>query len=107
MTQPFDDLEDDDYGDGSPSFASDPVFDDDLDLDSLRQQSARSGSTYDDMENDPDMDDSFMDDSSGGSRFALGNFTRGQRLTLAFLVLLDILAIGFGVLVVMGRVSLP
>jgi hypothetical protein len=108
MTQPFDSFqEDDDYGSESPSFGSEPVFDDDFDMDSLRQQSARSGSTFDDMESDSDMDGLYMEDDadSGRSRFSLSNFSRRQQLVIALLVLLDILAIGFGILVVMGRVS--
>lgn len=105
MSPDINDLRDDDeYADESPLF-DEPVFDEEFEQ--LRHQSARTGSTYEEMEMDMDEDefDEFEDDGSS-SRFSLGNFTSTQRLILAILVFLDILAIGFGVLVVMGQISL-
>lgn len=106
----FDIFQDDDFSEDATVFDDNQSsgFDDDLDLDQLRRQSARSGSAYDDMEMGGTDDGGFDDfeSDSGGSRFSLGNFTPGQRLLLAVLVLLDILAILFGVLVVTGRFSL-
>jgi hypothetical protein len=43
--------------------------------------------------------------SSSDSGFSLSNFSSMQRLVLAILVLLDILAIGFALLVITGRFS--
>jgi hypothetical protein len=71
-------------------------YDDDQ-FEQLRQKSARSGSMYDDMEADGAA-------QSGGSSFSWSNFSSGQRLVLALLIVLDIVAIGFGVLVVTGIV---
>lgn len=64
----------------------------------LRQKSARSGSMYDEMETDGEGQ------SSGSSSFSWSSFSSGQRVVLALLIVLDILAIGFGVLVVAGLV---
>lgn len=89
--------------DNERSFDSSSAFEDDLDFDQMRQQSERSESIYGDMET---MDEGADAGARGGSRFSLGNFTPGQRLILVLLVLLDIVAIGFGVLVVMGIFSL-
>jgi hypothetical protein len=61
----------------------------------LRQKSARSGSMYEDM-------DAEEAQSSDGSSFSWSNFSSGQRVVLALLIVLDILAIGFGVMVVTG-----
>lgn len=71
--------------------------DDDDEFEQLRQKSARSGSMYDDMEADEAR-------QSGGSSFSWSSFSSGQRLVLALLIVLDIVAIGFGVLVVTGVV---
>ena len=71
--------------------------------DMFRQQSARTESSLDDMQFD-DSDDEFLEDSGSRGGFSLANFSPLQRLILIFLILLDILAIGFGVLVIMGLV---
>ena len=71
---------------------------DDDQFEQLRRKSARSGSMYDDMESDGDGQ------SSGGSSFAWSSFSSGQRLVLALLIVLDMLAIGFGVMVIAGIV---
>lgn len=70
--------------------------------DMFRQQAARSESSFDEMETD---DDYFEAESSSGGGFSLGNFTSMQRLILISLVLLDIIAIGFGLLVLSGTIS--
>ncbi len=89
-------MEDDD--DSIPADADIEGAGDDDQFEQLRRQSARSGSMYDDMESDGDGE------SSGGSAFSWGSFSSGQRLVLAFLIVLDILAIGFGVMVLVGIV---
>lgn len=103
MSPDRNDLRDEEYGEENPAFSSDDIFEDEFDQ--LRHHSARSGSTFDEMETEPEPEeDPFAE--NGRSRFSLGNFTSTQRLILALLVVLDILAIGFGVLVVLGRVTL-
>lgn len=69
---------------------------DDDEFEQLRQKSTRSGSMYDEMETDGS--------TNAGSRssFAWSSFSSGQRLVLALLIVVDILAIGFGVMVVAG-----
>jgi len=102
-------FQDDDFSEEASVFEDEQSsgFEDDLDFDSLRRQSARSGSTFDEMEMGGMEEGGFEEiESGGGSRFSLGNFTPGQRLILAILVLLDIVAVLFGVLVVTGRFSL-
>jgi hypothetical protein len=64
----------------------------------LRQKSARAGTVSSDME----MEEVVAGESRFGA-FSLSNFTTGQRLILAFLLLLDILMIGFGLMVITGR----
>lgn len=70
----------------------------DDEFEQLRQKSARSGSMYDEMETDSEGQ------SGNSSSFSWSSFSSGQRLVLALLVVLDILAIGFGVMVVAGIV---
>ncbi len=84
-------VDDDDAAPGTGS------GDDDDQFEQLRQKSARSGSMYDDMEADGAG-------QSGGSSFSWSSFSSGQRLILALLIVIDIVAIGFGVLVVTGVV---
>ena len=74
--------------------------DDGLDIDSLRASSARASSMFENDMEDLDID-SMLGDSA--SSFSLSNFTSGQRLVLAVLLLFDIIAIGIGILVVTGR----
>ncbi len=109
----FDIFQDDDFSEDADVFGDEQpaISDDDFDMENLRRQSARSGSTFDEMDttavDDSNFDDfDAGDDSGSGSGFSLGNFTPGQRLILAVLVLLDIVAILFGVLVITGRFSL-
>lgn len=79
-----------------------PAIPEDIDdeFDQLRRKSAR-GETFDD---ELAEEEAFAMDE-GGTGFSLSNFSSGQRLILAVLVLLDILMIGFGILVVTGRVG--
>ena len=94
---------DDDSFDDTPDWlldgedeASDVGMDDDDDdgFEQLRQKSVRSGSMYDEMETDSDGQ------SGSSSSFSWSSFSSGQRLVLALLIVLDIIAIGFGVMVV-------
>lgn len=104
---------DDDFNIDDPTAASSsaaPGIEDDWEA-QFRQQSARSGTAFDEMESDQAfLQEADADETAGSERrgggFALGNFTGSQRLILLLLVLLDIVAIAFGVLVVMGRVNL-
>jgi hypothetical protein len=66
-------------------------------FDQLRRKSARTGAMHDEMAEDEE----FFESSSSLS-FSLGNFTPTQRLILAVLILLDVLAVGFGLLVITG-----
>ena len=84
--------------DETPASDESIELEDDDGFEQLRQKSARSGSMYDDMETDSDGQ------SRGSSSFSWSSFSSGQRLVLALLVVLDILAIGFGVMVVAGIV---
>ena len=109
MTDDFGDFNDDAFADDTPDWLIDGEnssadsdsnmgMDDDDEFEQLRQKSTRSGSMYDEMETDN------SGQSSGGSSFSWSSFSSGQRLVLALLIVLDILAIGFGVLVVAGIV---
>ena len=71
----------------------------DDEFDQLRRKTTRTGSTYDEM--DTSVDSEFSDDSSG---FSFSMFTTSQKLVLLALLLLDIVAVGFGFLVLLGRI---
>ena len=109
----FDDNLDDDFPafsddlfseDESVSLADDmPAIDDiDDEFDQLRRKTARGESLDDDLAND---DAFFSEESSSGSGFAWRNFSPGQRLTLALLVLLNIVIGTIGLLVVTGNLG--
>lgn len=70
----------------------------DDELDSLREKSTRASSVYDDLEGDEESTS-----SSGGF---LGQYTAGQRLILAVLLLLDIVALACVILVWTGTISI-
>ncbi len=92
------------------------LFEDyDEDFDDINSEDAGDDFDYDMDEGDEfdqfrdDDDDPFADDnddsvqSSGGTVSSyLGQFTAGQRLILVFLLLLDFIAIGGALMVVMG-----
>lgn len=109
----FDDNIDDDFSafredlfsdeEGAPLADDLPAVDDIEDeFDQLRRKSARGESLDDDLDSD---DAFFSEESSSGSGFAWRNFTPGQRLALALLVLLNIIMGTIGLLVVTGRLG--
>ena len=65
-------------------------------FESLRQKSARTSSIYDELEEG--------EETSSGGNF-LSGFTPQQRLILAVLLLVDVIAVGIGLLVLTGRIS--
>ncbi len=112
----FDNRTDDDFSafredlfgdEGGTPLADDlpPVGDiDDIEdeFEQLRRKSARGESLDDDLASD---DAFFSEESGGGSGFAWRNFTPGQRLTLALLVLLNIIMGAVGLLIVTGTLG--
>ena len=70
----------------------------DDELDSLREKSTRASSVYDDLEGDEET-------TSEGGGF-LSQFTGGQRLIVALLLLIDIVAFACVILVWTGTVSI-
>lgn len=68
----------------------------DEDLDTLREQSTRASSVYDDLEGDDE----------GSSQSVLGGFTPQQRLILALLIFLDVIALACAVLLIAGVFSI-
>ena len=119
MTQDLNDWQDEDFDDFSSdsalfddfsvaedpdmsAFTEDEVEESEDEFDRLRRKSSRTGSMFDDMEGD---DEAIAGDSSGSSfAFSLSNFSTSQRLILAVLLLLDVLVIGLGILIWMGRI---
>ncbi|MCP4357795.1 MAG: hypothetical protein GY796_07260 [Chloroflexi bacterium] len=93
----FSDLRDDDFDLDNPDFSSAPDFGEQDEFDQLRDQSARSETFFDDLATDDELNE-----SSSGSSFSMSNFSSGQRLILALLVVLNIFMIGFGFLVLLG-----
>jgi hypothetical protein len=68
-------------------------------FESLRKKSTRSSTIYEEMEAD--------DGRGGSSSFTefIGNLSPGQRFLLSLLLFLNILALGFGCLVITGIIS--
>ncbi|MEJ2750572.1 MAG: hypothetical protein P8183_22105 [Anaerolineae bacterium] len=107
MDDLFSDLRDDDYLDETSPMdetgqmddlpETRPLNVDDDEFDMLRQKTVRSGSTFDDM-------DTSVDEEFGGSGFSLSSLTTSQKLILLSLLMLDIVAVGFGLLVFLGIV---
>ena len=89
---------------GAPLADDLPAVDDIEDeFDQLRRKTARGESLDDDLDSD---DAFFSEESSGGSGgFAWRDFTPGQRLTLALLVLLNIIMGTTGLLVITGNLG--
>lgn len=103
MSQDFDNFLDDYEEEDKPTVVTveDEVLAGEEDeFDRLRRKSARSETMDDDLALDEELPA-----RSGDSGFSLSNFSSTQRLVLAILVLLDILAIGFALLVITGRFS--
>lgn len=71
---------------------------DEDEFDQLRRKSARAG----DLEEEMTSEVTVTEAGRSGSAFAWGNFTPGQRLVLALLIVLDIIAIVFVVLLFAG-----
>jgi len=79
-----------------------PLDDIDDEFDNLRRKSTRGESLDDDL----DEDDAFFNDaSSSSSGFSWSNFTPGQRLILALLVLLNIIVGIVGLLVITNNLG--
>ena len=106
MDDLFSDLRDSEFDDEESPGVTAPMsdlpetaplnFDDEFDQ--LRDKSARSDSIY------SEMDTSLDGDSDSGSGFSLGMFSTSQKLVLLALLMLDIVAVAFGVLVLVGVV---
>ncbi len=79
------------------STTDDSTFDDSFDQ--LRDKTVRGETVDNNLAADEDMVAEENTSSSGG--FSLDQFSPGQRLVLAILVILDIIVIGFGLLVVL------
>ncbi len=79
---------------GSDSGLGEGTGDDEFEA--LRQRSARAGAVYEEME---------LDEEAAGAkpgRFSLNQFTPGQRLILALLVLLNVIVGGIAILAFAG-----
>jgi hypothetical protein len=74
--------------------AEEDTFDFEDEFDRLREKTARTSAVYDDMEFEE------LEEEVAVERGFLGQFSPQQRFILAVLLLLDIVAIGVGVLVV-------
>lgn len=95
--------DDDGPASAAPMIEDLPPLDDDDEFDQLRRKSTRGGSLDDDLANE---DTFFSEERSGRSGgFAWGNFTPGQRLILALLVLLNIIMGAIGVMVITGNLG--
>lgn len=90
---------------GSAPLAEDlpPLDDMDDQFEQLRRKSTRGGSLDDDL----DSDEAFFSEetSRSSSGFAWSNFTPGQRLILALLVLLNIIIGAIGLMVITGNLG--
>jgi hypothetical protein len=108
MDDLFSDLRNDDFGDETSPMGDLPATDhmddlpqtrplnvDDDEFDMLRQKTVRTESTYSGM-------DTSDDEFGSGSGFSLNNFDTSQKLILLSLLMLDIVAVGFGVMVLLG-----
>lgn len=103
MTDDFSDFQDDtfddtpdwllDGDDDGLSTGGEAVVSEEDEFEQLRRKSARTGSMYDDMDGGEAVQ------ASSSSSFSWSSFSSGQRLVLALLIVLDILAIAFGVMV--------
>ena len=71
----------------------------DDELDSLREKSTRASSVYDDLEGDDEQPES----ESGGF---LSQYTSAQKLILALLLFIDVVALACVILVVTGTIAI-
>ncbi|MFO7680742.1 MAG: hypothetical protein R6X34_11880 [Chloroflexota bacterium] len=96
MTDDFSDFRDDTFDDSPDWLLDEGGASDEMDdgFEQLRQKSTRTGSMYDDMESSEEVR------TSSSSSFSWSSFSSGQRLVLALLIVLDILAVAFGVMVI-------
>ncbi|MCB9419723.1 MAG: hypothetical protein H6667_07960 [Ardenticatenaceae bacterium] len=110
MDDLFSDLRDEDFGDETSPMGdlpetsqmgdlpqTRPLSVDDDEFDMLRQKTVRTESTYSGM-------DTSDDEFSGRSGFSLSNFTTSQKIILLALLMLDIVAVGFGFMVLLGAI---
>ncbi|MBK7895864.1 MAG: hypothetical protein WAS33_08540 [Candidatus Promineifilaceae bacterium] len=88
---------------GGPADDLPPIDDLDDEFDQLRRKSTRGESLDDDLAEDAIFSEE--PSRSGGSGFAWRNFTPGQRLILALLVLLNILMGAIGLMVITGNLG--
>jgi hypothetical protein len=104
MDDLFSDLRDDDFADSDLPETEQmgdlpetrPLGVDDDEFDVLRQKTVRTETTYSGLDTSDDFD--------SGSGFSLNNFNTSQKLILLALLMLDIVAVGFGFLVLFGRI---
>ena len=99
------------FGDDDFNFDDDPIEDGD-DLapapqdegfeDMFRQQAERTETSFDEMEAD---EEEYFETEGNSGGVSLGSFSSFQRLVIIALVLLDLFAIGYGVLILAGRVG--
>ncbi|HFQ94255.1 MAG TPA: hypothetical protein ENK32_09615 [Anaerolineae bacterium] len=82
------------------STTDDSAFDDDP-FEQLRDKTVRGETVDNNLAAEEDAIIEEPESSSGGG-FSLDQFSPGQRLVLAILVILNIIVIGFGLLVVLG-----
>lgn len=91
---------------GSPLVDDLPPIDDlDDEFDQLRRKSTRGESLDDDLAEDTFFSEEASSSSGRSSGFAWRNFTPGQRLILALLVLLNIIMGAIGLLVITGNLG--
>jgi hypothetical protein len=95
MTDDFSDFRDDTFDDSPDWLLDEGGASEEMDdgFEQLRQKSTRTGSMYDDMESSEEV-------RTSSSSFSWSSFSSGQRLVLALLIVLDILAVAFGVMVI-------
>jgi hypothetical protein len=98
----FDDLRDDDFSFDNTDFSSDLPADnygEPDQFDQLRETSARSETLYNDISDDS------INESGGSGGFSFSSFSSGQKLVLAILVVLNVMMIGFALLVISGAIG--
>ncbi len=95
----FDDLQDDDFGFDNDFSSPSSSGESSDEFDQLRRSSARSETMFNDLNDETERN------PGGSSGFSMSNFTGGQRLVLALLVVLDIIVIGICLVILWGIVS--